>query len=402
MRDAAWLNTGLGVAAFALTVFSTLALLTDKPYFSNEIAIGGALAFGILIIIIAALYRPKHSLTEIKADRLMPFAEKAGARAEEIVIVNPQKSGDLIPWIIRDAVEKNVPVSVLGDAKLVHNLLSHVIHEMEGDLYQSTRILSAPSEECIVCYLNKGTSGIQALLMAREFNYLFRIRDSFVASLVLEILKKEKSLGEGSIGLTNVANPTKLISVVQEEQEKYLQNFQSLQKGYISFYGTEVQSVQSGWVESGDFKSIDTLDMTTNPKRLLERHRYNAANERFIKNGGRIRRVYMVRADDFANEEFLAPLRELYKQQINIGVEIGLLMLDDLPQRLRKDFILYDDAIVLVEDQQASADYKLGRSTAYFSSEAITQHRRDFDSVWQGQVTGRLPADTARELLGTA
>ena len=187
--------------------------------------------------------------------------------------------------------------------------------------------------------------------------------------------------------------------MAQNEQKKYLRNFQSLQNGFISFYGTEVQSVQAGWVEAGDFRTIDTLDMTTNPQRLLTRHRYNEANKKFIDTGGEIRRVYMIQKDKLIDKEFMKDLKNLYQQQVNIGVRIGLLSLDEITAHFRKDFIMYDDAIVLVEDQQANADYTLGRSTAYFSSKQIDQHRSDFESIWSGKVTGFKPDAYAQQTL---
>jgi len=398
-RKPEWLDTAVGIAGFLLSVISALALLSNKPYFSNEIAVIGALAFGLLIVLVAILFRPRHEFAKLSVSAARTTALKLLNNAEEVIVVNPYRSSELTEQLLPNAMEKNIPISVVADAAILHNIVSYVSEAEERKFFDTARISGASTEEFIICFVHNGRKKISVVFLAKKYAYLFSLTDSTLVSLVASILKRENQHIGGFIGLGAVASPRKIISVVHEEQQRYLRNFQTLQKGYISFYGTEVQSVQAGWVESGDFKSIDTLDITTRPDRLLQRQRYNAANKEFISNGGSIRRIYMARNSDLANKVFKKNLVELYTLQMDIGVKIGFVILDDLPQHYRKDFILYDDSIVLVEDQQASSDYTLGRSTAYFGEDELKQHRNDFDAMWSGKITGLKPTDYATQML---
>lgn len=398
-RKPEWLDTGIGIIGFLLTLVSTLTLIIDEKYFSPRIAVISALVFGFLIFFVAILFRPKHSFANIENKDLKAISRKLLKNTNELIVVNPSKSRDVVENLLSDAVSKDVVVSVVGDAVLLHDLLSYISEKDERKFFDSARISGNSSNECILCFLKKQRSEIHVLFLSKVYSYQFKLVDKTAVGLVSGILKREAANIKGFIGLEGVANPRKIISVAQDEQKKYLRNFQSLQNGYISFYGTEVQSVQSGWVESGDFNAIDTLDMTTNPQRLLNRHRYNAANQKFINRGGRIRRVYMVQSNDLSNSDYKSHLKKLYTQQIEMGVEIGLLVIDEIPQHYRKDFIIYDDSIVLIEDQQANADYTLGRSTAYFGAQELQQHRNDFDKIWSGKITGFKPNEYATEVL---
>ncbi len=395
LRRPEWLDFAVGIAGFCLSVLSALALLSDKQYFSEEIAVSIALSFGLLIVLIAIFFRPKHSLQKIKLNDIEGVTTKLLDVAEEMIIVNPAHLNSLTESLLPAALELDISVSVVSDASLLMNIINLISETEEEKLFNSTIISGVSSNEFIICFIHRGRKKISVIFITSHTSYVFKLNDSVAVDIIASILKRENQELDGFIGLGKVASPRKMISVICDEQKRYLQNFQSLQRGYISFYGTEVQSVQAGWVESETFSTIDTLDLTVRPDRLLKRQRYNAANSEFINKGGHIRRVYMVRASDFENPTFRKDITDLYCMQKNIGVDIGLVFIDELQLHYRKDFIIYDNSIVLVEDQQASSDYTLGRSTAYFGVEDIMLHRGIFNAVWSGQETGRSPQERA-------
>ncbi|MGB3455481.1 MAG: hypothetical protein WBG08_05170 [Litorimonas sp.] len=402
LRKPEWLDTALGFFGLILAVFSTLALLFDEEYFAREWAVAGALGLGLLVLAIAVLFRPRHSLKRLGPGEAALNIDRALKTTEELIILNPTHDVEMLTPVLKRALENDIPTSVIGDAVLLHGILDGLAVDSQRSFYDAARISGASSNELILCLVRKGRAAMTVFFLSAAGEYSFSLIDKSVVALIASLLKRETYEGTGYIGLSQTTNPREIIAMAREEQRKYLRNFQSLQKGYISFYGNEVQSVQAGWVEGGGFDTIDTLDMTTNPVRLLGRKRYNAANAQFIRDGGAIQRVYMVQAASLDDPDFSGALRDLYAQQTQMGVSIGLVVIDDLPVHYRKDFILYDDSIVLVEDQQASEDYVLGRSTAYFGAQEIGQHRSDFDDVWSGRLTGIRPVEFAERQLGKA
>jgi len=395
-----WLDSALGVVGFILSVLSTIYLLNGKPWFSEEVAVFGSLGLGLMVVAVAFLFRPRHAFDALGKSDLAGVVRRLAEKSQEIIILNPTQSNDLVFEVLRSSVASKVPIAIVGDAALVTSIYSYLSDLVDQHFFDVVRVSGTSADECVLCSICNRRRTLVAIFFMGERAYRFRLTDVALVELIASILKRESGNVGGYIGLGQIAAPRTMISVAHDQQKLYLRNFRSLQSGWISFYGTEVQSVQAGWVESGEFRTIDTLDLTTNPSRLLERQRYNAANRAFIAKGGAIRRVYMVRRADLARKRFREDLARLRTMQHEMGVSLGLVLLDDLRQEYRKDFILYDDAIVLVEDQQASSDYTLGRSTAYFGHEAIAQHRADFDAVWSGKITGVTPAAFLLEQLG--
>lgn len=189
------------------------------------------------------------------------------------------------------------------------------------------------------------------------------------------------------------------MDIVNQEKERYLNNFKNLKSGYISFYGTEVQNIQSGWVENGNFKSIRTLDLTSNPGILLTRDRYIAANRKFTSSGGTIQRVYLIDKVRLNDDIFCKNLKAAVELQKDMGVNIGLQFLDNLIPREKQDFILYDNFASLVEEKQANSDYSFGKSTAYFSKDRIEEYVQMFNDIWNGKNIGINAVDNLEKTL---
>lgn len=107
----------------------------------------------------------------------------------------------------------------------------------------------------------------------------------------------------------------------------------------------------------------------------------------------------MIEAKKQHDHAFMRDLKELVALQRSIGVTLGLVIIDDLEPALRKDFILFDDAIVLVEERQANLDYSLGRSTAYFARTDVARYRVQFDHVWTAPMGGCTPAQRLEKII---
>lgn len=399
-RKPEWLDTAVGIGGFVLSVYSVLALMPGASVVTGQIAILGAIALGMLVVLVAVVFRPRHSFHAVSRSKANQTFKKELQRAGEVVLLNPDASESELALVLEHTTAQKIPLSIVGDAAVLYAALETLVDGAHESWFRSVRVSGLSSNEFIACLADEKETRVTVVSITPKTGFVFRLRDKALVGAIMAIMKREAPELGGFISMEHVADPAQMIRVAREQQRKYLRVFNSLQEGRVSFFGTEVQIVQAGWVESGQFQRIDTLDMTMRPDRLLARHRYNAANKDFIAAGGRIRRCYMVRDRDLKDATFRSDLAQLCAQQRDIGVEIGLLVIDMLPEHLRKDFILYDDSVVLIEDQQASSDYALGRSTAYFGQTDINAYREEFDDVWTGRATGTPPADQVDALLG--
>jgi hypothetical protein len=114
-----------------------------------------------------------------------------------------------------------------------------------------------------------------------------------------------------------------------------------------------------------------------------------------------VRRVYIVERARLNHHGFFGTLTTLVNKQRDMGVEVGLQILDSLPESCRQDFILFNQTVVLVEERQANSDYTLAKSTAYFRRDAIRKYKELFDTVWKGRASGTNPVDFARSMFPT-
>ena len=220
------------------------------------------------------------------------------------------------------------------------------------------------------------------------------------AAAKLVFLSITQDCGNDSLlSIKEYASPHTVASVISAETDRYLSIFRTLKAGYVSFSGTEVLNVQSGWIEAGYFSKIETLDLTSDPSILLNRHRYNKANAEFIRNGGTINRIYMVERKNLRLKKFRDPLVKLINLQRDMGVTIGLQYLEDLDPELKQDFILYDSAIALVQETQANYDYTFGRSTAHFNQDIVDKYKDKYKKVVEVRHSGQSPFDLTNQFI---
>lgn len=399
MYKPSWLDTAIGVFALVVTIFSAVGL-TGTRLFHVDIILFFVIGFAVLIFAATFFFRPRHALQPIAVKNQARLFEKEAKDASEIIVINPKMSATNMETALKLGADTQKKLSVVGSAPEVMEMLEFFDEKVRQKYYPDVRISGFPSENTVFCFVSEKRNKITMFLIDDKESYRMSLWDKNIIELVLRIIKKEGFGRQDYIGMGDVTNPEIVIDTIRQQQTRYLEAFESMKSGHISFYGEEVQIVQSGWVEAGKFSTIDTLDLTVSPIRLLTRARYNDANRRFIKDqGGKIRRVYILDRATLENPDEAEAFKKLCDLQSEIGVEIGMIWVDQIPVPMRRDFIIYDDEIVLLEERQANFEYTLGKSTAYFSPKQIKLYRTQFDEVWSGKVTGVTPPKALQAYL---
>ncbi len=396
-----WMDSAIGVVGLMLTVVSTLGLI-GVEFFSVDAVAYIALGIGLFILTLAVVFRPRHSLKQLSRVAVPSVIESLKPSAQELLIVNPSGLDDLSGDLLELVQTRDIDVSIIGSAPEIQEVVGALEATKRSGLFEGVRITGFPGDQTILCFVRKSRKALTLLVIVEEKCFRVKIRDEIVVELLVRMLKKEAQNSPKHIRLTEAASPKAVLDTLNNQQRRYLESFDMLRSGSVSFYGEEVKIIQSGWVESGEFHCIHTLDITTSPRLLMRRKRYLQANKGFLATEGReIRRVFMLQTATLDENEERAALNELITMQAGFGVQVGVLLIEELPVDLRRDFILYDDKIVLVEERQANLEYTLGKSTAYFSKGIIERYRATFERVWSGEITGARPDERAREFVNT-
>jgi hypothetical protein len=382
-----WLDTAVGIAGFVLSLLSALALI-EGPNFPIKWAVYVSLAVGFLIITLSVLFRPRHSLRLVQRERLLKYFLNMTKSSQQVIVINLTNIPGELHKGITELLSTNVGATIIGDASEIKKLLDTVNHAVIGNIYRSVLVSGNTASDGAILFVQKSGKLLSALLFVDQRSLLLKLWDLTIVDVLVKIIKREHIDQTGHLRLTRVSDPKEFLDAAVENHSRYMEIFRSLEKGERSYYGTEVQMVQSAWIESRRFQSVDAFDITTSPELLSKRVRYWNANKAFVAAGGRIRRVLMIEENRVRDPQFMNLLRELIGQQIAFGISVGGQILEHLPVNMRRDFIIYGSSVVLVEDRQASADYSLGRSTAYFTAEAIRLHQEIFEAVWSGRASG--------------
>jgi hypothetical protein len=249
------------------------------------------------------------------------------------------------------------------------------------------------SEDPVICIASKNHQSLIIMCFSERETLAFQLRDPSLVSMVLGLIRREHLPDRGYARLDHASDGRKLLDAFDAEQKRYLCNFETLRHGYVVYFGTDVQQLQCKLVESCRFKNIDTLDITTSPSLLLLRKRYLEANTAYVRQGGVVRRVFMIEESKQSDPQFMSDLSRLIVLERSMGITVGLVLINDLEPSLRRDFILFDDALVLVEDRQANLDYTLAQSTAYFDKVSLSRFREHFKFVWDRPIGGLTPSE---------
>lgn len=165
---------------------------------------------------------------------------------------------------------------------------------------------------------------------------------------------------------------------------------EDLADGYLRVFASEVPYVslllfRTLATTDGTQKQIFATDLTRNPKILLTRQDYLAANRHLIKAGGSIQRIFVCRVDNLMTQSFAEDLIALVDQHRSVGVLCGLAIWDQLRATEAIDFVVFSRAAVLVEDEQGDVAYTIGRSTVHFKRVEVWLDR--FFRLWEGNET---------------
>ena len=169
------------------------------------------------------------------------------------------------------------------------------------------------------------------------------------------------------------------------------QRLEQLTEGTVAIFSSEVERLELDlftYMRAGGLTKIVAVDLTTNPGVLLTRNRRRAERRRFIGDGGRIQRLFVVSREAMLRPDFAHDARQLLQQEAADGVDVGLVFLEQLRGQQAQDYILYDAFAAVVESVQADCVYSLGVSTIHFRKRDVELFSSLFAEVWPA---GPLP-----------
>lgn len=217
-------------------------------------------------------------------------------------------------------------------------------------------------------------------------DYIFEIIALIEFAIIIFLIFKNKNTPNTITPITkNIANEELFIEFFNEELKTSTKNLTQLNLGYLDLFSEEVKNIQTktvSYVLKTNKNFIDTLDLTSDPKKWLTRFEYIDANKKFIENGGTIRRVLIIDEKNLTNKEFVDNLIKLISTFKRTGVQTGLHFECFLKSNQLIDFIIYGNFSVLVEGKQADENYKIASSTMKFLDNDIKQYNEIFLSVW--------------------
>lgn len=391
MKNINWLDKSLTVIGLLLTVLSTFNL---TGYFENSLDWAKLLTIVSLFlgisIVVLIIYKNKNEtkLTKIDKGKLFDsIVSEIGSYPSnsKAVFLNPNKSFIQFEVLFNKLIEKDHRVSVIGGSDNLISILS-ILSSQHFELFsKNSYVVNFIQNSFLFILIRDDSKKMSIFLESERHNFVLNISRKNLIQAIRDTVLRIDRVNEYGINLQNTNEPNKFLNLIQEQKLSYENNFSSLRAGHISFYGTEVEKVQSDWMRNGKFKRIRTLDLTSNPALLLTRSNYIKSNKDFIRNNGIIERVYLISKENLNDDIFRDNLKSAVEVQNSIGVNIGLFYIEDLSPNEMQDFILYDDYAVLVEEKQANSDYSFGKSSAYFNSSKILEYEKIFNEVWRGK-----------------
>lgn len=343
------------------------------------------LCVGLLLVavIIVRLNNKTYSIvTGLAPEEFYATLRRSLTAEASVLVFSPDRSLTGKSFI-EHCCQEGIGLSILGNSEQINMLMTSF--EDAGVLHDLLNVTCSSNGFTLVAVCDRPRHTITLGSVRGNSGMIIRLKGAKVEAEIQKLLEKEVLSASQPIRLSHIANPAAFLDVVHQTNRRYLDNFADLKSGFISFYGTEVLNVQSGWLESGRFRCIRTLDLTTNPALLLTRDRYLRANKTFAATrGNSIERVFLIERSRLRDEAFRESLQTVALMQIEMGVSLDIQFLEDLSDVQKQDFILYDDFSVLVEEKQANSDYSFGKSTAYFSRDRVRAYEKIFETVWKG------------------
>lgn len=171
-----------------------------------------------------------------------------------------------------------------------------------------------------------------------------------------------------------------------------------LRNARITLYGLQVRRAQIHLLQAwqcykGD-RVIYATDLVGSVDVLRTRGEYFTANKHFIRDGGRIERIFLVQAVALESRAFVSALDSMMRDHEAIGVDVMLHITDVMASEYRQDFVLFSSDCVLVEQEQADEAFLGGRMACYFDATTL-----DLYAARYNHIRGGPDAQPARETL---
>ncbi|MEV3856941.1 hypothetical protein AB0J38_21750 [Streptomyces sp. NPDC050095] len=197
-------------------------------------------------------------------------------------------------------------------------------------------------------------------------------------------------------GIGSMADPLFYDAIRAHLERTLTSDYRGIADGYLSVVDGEVPRLSVMLVDTlmeagSQPQRILATDRTTNPALLLQRRDYLNANRRFIEQGGRVDRLFVVARSDLLSPDFAGHLLALVDRHRQIGVHCGLAVDERLNTREGTDAVVFAHAAVLIEELQGDAAYSKGRSTLYFKD--VDVQIGHFTRAWERGVGASAALD---------
>ncbi|MEU8227965.1 hypothetical protein AB0C12_00025 [Actinoplanes sp. NPDC048967] len=222
-------------------------------------------------------------------------------------------------------------------------------------------------------------------------NLLLVLSALIIAALIVrEFLAKQSKIMAPRGNPGEMAHPRFYEKVQRDVVGRRLSDIEDMADGILRVFGSDVRAVSvtlfHALAEStDDAKQVYATDLTSNPDILKTRQDYLTSNRELIRSGGAVHRVFICRESDLASRDFAQDLLDVVHRHRNIGVACGMAVFERIDPTHAVDFVVFAGAAVLIEEQQATVDYRTGRSTVQFKRVDGWTHR--FKDLWEANRT---------------
>lgn len=184
---------------------------------------------------------------------------------------------------------------------------------------------------------------------------------------------------------------------VQQQDKLY----KDISVGFFQINGEDVKRHQTkmmGMFNAGE--TICAIDLTNHPDRLLDqsRVRYNLENKEFIKKGGAIKRLFILKSSKLKDGKstYAKDFYKVLRMNQDYGVKTGILLDMWLGADKKRDVIIYSDKSCILEGIQLSVKDGEGYSLLSFLKSEIDDMQNIFDELWDFPIN---PQELSKSFL---
>lgn len=218
-----------------------------------------------------------------------------------------------------------------------------------------------------------------------------------IGGLGLYILRKRPiSIPRG----VRTGNRKILESLFRSVSRDFDNQLAELSRSQLSLYGRQVRNAQVHLLEAltqqHEAPVVHATDIIQRIDIWPTRGVYLAANQRFIQEGGRTTRIFLIRSGLIMTNDSAKELWAVMEMHRAMGVHIGLHIIDVLSPEHIEDFVVYNADCVLVETEQGDLDFSTGKATVFFDPRSVELYSNRFDYLAEANDT--KSADEVLEL----